>query len=509
MEEQFDGVDYLNSGKWKNATCDKSECRPFPYKRLDLDFPNGASDDEIAARYKARKLWWLDVNTINANNPLYVNLHERVNPAITNLTQAKNTLLDAEKRRKCDEKLWAEIGPPKPPQPPPTPETGDRGETIKRVLFGVLVLMAMVVFVLVYINHRTTTSSSPPPPPPGPNPVPHPNPKPGDIIVQGNKAWTTTEVLLSVGDKVEISASGGVSMGPGWRPTPPEGKPDCKGRRFPANTLPCWSLIGRIGRNGKIFYVGDHIAFSASTSGQLLLGVNDDILGDNSGAWTATVALTPAPKSKVEDGKRLPVPKPVRYDLNGMWLATYPNGPLRVSIRQSEAEVVAILITGNVSVPAGEIAFKSRKEISKTFSAEQICALPNYDNPVLVKVKIKITDKDHFTETAVPGERCGGFTVNWSRISSQGCNGRPASGHLNLSISRIDFGTGLVRIDGIDDRRPKKRSFTWAWGDGNRTEGWFPQSHWYANTEKDYLLQVISHEDDGTTECAQTVVRWH
>ena len=116
------------------------------------------------------------------------------------------------------------------------------------------------------------------------------------IVVPGNQAWTPTGFNLGAGDAVEISASGNVSMGAGWPPMPPTGRPpDCGGRGgFPAPGLPCWSLIGRIGEQGIMFYVGSRITFRAPTSGQLFLGVNDNVLGDNSGGWTATVLVKPA-----------------------------------------------------------------------------------------------------------------------------------------------------------------------------------------------------------------------
>jgi hypothetical protein len=87
-----------------------------------------------------------------------------------------------------------------------------------------------------------------------------------------------------------------------------------------------------------------------------------------------------------------------------------------------------------------------------------------------------------------------------------GCHGRQASAHLSLSITSLNSSTGLVNVNGVDDRRPNKIPFTWIWGDGSVTQGWFPQSHVYGNAKQNYLLQVTSHEDDGSTDCAQIVI---
>jgi BON domain len=117
------------------------------------------------------------------------------------------------------------------------------------------------------------------------------------IQVPANQAWTATGVFLKAGSVVAISATGTASMGGGWPPMPPEGRPpNCGGRSgFPAGDLPCWSLIGRVGEQGPIFYVGSGTTLRVPRDGQLFLGVNDDQLGDNSGYWTATVALSTNP----------------------------------------------------------------------------------------------------------------------------------------------------------------------------------------------------------------------
>jgi len=123
------------------------------------------------------------------------------------------------------------------------------------------------------------------------------------VTVPGNQAWTDTGKYLNAGDVVNITATGLVSMGGGWTPLPPAGKdPNCGGLGgFPDGQLPCWSLIGRVG-DGPIFPVGNGAKITAQNSGELLLGVNDNILGDNTGNWHATiVAPNVAPPTSNED----------------------------------------------------------------------------------------------------------------------------------------------------------------------------------------------------------------
>ncbi|MGD0050105.1 MAG: thioredoxin-like domain-containing protein [Bryobacteraceae bacterium] len=65
--------------------------------------------------------------------------------------------------------------------------------------------------------------------------------------------------------------------------------------------------------------------------------------------------------------------------------------------------------------------------------------------------------------------------------------------------------TGVVQVNGADTRRPGT-PFDWDWGDGSTARGFFPQAHVYTNTKQGYILRVTSHEDDGSTDCAQLTV---
>ncbi len=217
----------------------------------------------------------------------------------------------------------------------------------------------------------------------------------GTVTVPANQPWTDTGIFLHAGDVVTISATGTASMGAGWPPMPPAGRPpDCGGRQgFPAPQVPCWSLIGRLGEDGPVFYVGSGTTFGVPKDGELFLGVNDDQIGDNSGSWTATVAV---------------------------------NG---------------IVVRGAaVMNPNSEICSKQRSE------------------------------------------------------------------HLQLAVTNINPASGVVTVNGADDRQPGMHPFTWVWRDGTITQGWFPQSHRFVDHNKDYVLELISQEDDGSTDCAQTLI---
>ena len=115
--------------------------------------------------------------------------------------------------------------------------------------------------------------------------------------VVSSGVWTDTGVTVHVGELVEISAAGRIHFGnPPIDRIAPAGIPwagQCSGvaknpQPWPAPGLACWSLIGRIG-SAPPFEIGAARTFRASLEGELFLGINDNYLADNSGAWSANV----------------------------------------------------------------------------------------------------------------------------------------------------------------------------------------------------------------------------
>ena len=125
--------------------------------------------------------------------------------------------------------------------------------------------------------------------------------------VPANSPWTDTGIDLRAGDSVLVTASGLISVTADGRipPKAPGGfAPDCAAAASiyggasgtpPAPRLPCWSLIGRVGRNGIVFEVGAKGAFQVRSGGRLLVGVNAGGFANRSGYWTAVVTVRSAP----------------------------------------------------------------------------------------------------------------------------------------------------------------------------------------------------------------------
>jgi len=109
------------------------------------------------------------------------------------------------------------------------------------------------------------------------------------ITVDARKAWTDTGITVNQGDRVAFQASGEIQFGrsPGQTATP-DGASERRAT-YPEPTVPVGALIGKIGK-GAPFGVGTQTQpLPMPASGRLMLGVNDNELGDNSGSFTVIV----------------------------------------------------------------------------------------------------------------------------------------------------------------------------------------------------------------------------
>jgi hypothetical protein len=117
-----------------------------------------------------------------------------------------------------------------------------------------------------------------------------------------NTAWTDTGMAVTKGQSQVVTATGKLNwltdspcvLASGSCVTTPAGLPwsNCATRPAPAYTAPglaCWSLIGKIGSSGTPFEVGTAAQINDSVSGELYLGINDNVYHDDTGDWTATI----------------------------------------------------------------------------------------------------------------------------------------------------------------------------------------------------------------------------
>ena len=115
------------------------------------------------------------------------------------------------------------------------------------------------------------------------------------VRVPGSVQWTDTGVGVKPGDKVAITATGSVFSSPdGKVPAGPDGYPDPTLHQF--NLIASGDhagLIARVGENGVPFPAGASARFTSGLSGHLFLGINDDGVDNNRGAFEAKVTVAP------------------------------------------------------------------------------------------------------------------------------------------------------------------------------------------------------------------------
>ncbi len=77
---------------------------------------------------------------------------------------------------------------------------------------------------------------------------------------------------------------------------------------------------------------------------------------------------------------------------------------------------------------------------------------------------------------------------------------------LSVNVQSIDTASGVVQLGGVDLQGPLT-PFTWKWGDGIVTSGFFPQSHKYGDRSRNYIVTVVAHYSSGNTDSSRVLVR--
>src|SRR5262245_20171262 len=110
------------------------------------------------------------------------------------------------------------------------------------------------------------------------------------VSVDAVRGWTDTGVDVRSGQRLRFAATGEVRWGPGRKDGPggEGGSHSNPGRPMP--NRPGAALIGRVGAGQDVFFIGsDEGEIRVRNTGRLYLGVNDDYLQDNSGAFRVVV----------------------------------------------------------------------------------------------------------------------------------------------------------------------------------------------------------------------------
>jgi hypothetical protein len=126
--------------------------------------------------------------------------------------------------------------------------------------------------------------------------VPAATPQGGQVSVAANQQWVATGITVAKGQQVTFASSGEVQLSPDAADVATTAGSKI-GRRLSGGPLPgqlAGALTGRVG-NGQAFAIGNQTGpLSMPDAGMLYLGVNDDNVGDNQGAFSVTVTAQPA-----------------------------------------------------------------------------------------------------------------------------------------------------------------------------------------------------------------------
>jgi hypothetical protein len=112
----------------------------------------------------------------------------------------------------------------------------------------------------------------------------------GSVQVQANQAWNDGGITVKKGDRVTFNTTGQITFGPNAGQTAgPDGNGSLHRPDYPVPAMPVGGLIGRVGTSAP-FPIGSNTQpIVMPADGRLMLGVNDNQLGDNSGTFTVMV----------------------------------------------------------------------------------------------------------------------------------------------------------------------------------------------------------------------------
>ncbi len=123
----------------------------------------------------------------------------------------------------------------------------------------------------------------------------HDVPTTHELGVRTNVPWQGTRIEVHSGQRIAFTASGEYIFHSAGYACGPEGIPDANPftGSWPANELTGLALVGKIGETGTPFLVGPGTEIQADHDGEVFLGVNDDIVDENTGTLSVKVEIHP------------------------------------------------------------------------------------------------------------------------------------------------------------------------------------------------------------------------
>lgn len=110
------------------------------------------------------------------------------------------------------------------------------------------------------------------------------------IAVPANQEWTPTGLTVRQGERIAFNATGEVQLSADDKDTagPSGARSQRKAQGSPLPDNFAGALIARVG-NSAPFPIGAQQTVTMPASGQLFLGINDDVVGDNKGGYRVNI----------------------------------------------------------------------------------------------------------------------------------------------------------------------------------------------------------------------------
>ena len=110
------------------------------------------------------------------------------------------------------------------------------------------------------------------------------------VTVAANVAWNDAGIDVRAGQTIFFEAQGQVRWGRDRRDGPAGERNSPSNPNRPMGNRNAAALIGKVGAGNDMFFIGDEAgAIRMRSSGRLYLGINDDVLTDNSGNFRVVV----------------------------------------------------------------------------------------------------------------------------------------------------------------------------------------------------------------------------
>lgn len=107
------------------------------------------------------------------------------------------------------------------------------------------------------------------------------------VRVEADRRWTDTGLVVRRGEQIVFDASGTITFGKDMT-AGPDGNKDLSRGTYPVRNMPVGALIGRVGNT--VFPIGStRSPVEMPRNGRLMLGINDDLFDDNSGAFDVNI----------------------------------------------------------------------------------------------------------------------------------------------------------------------------------------------------------------------------